>query len=358
MEKIAVIGGGISGLTVANILKNRYDVTVFEKETTPGGLIRCERINGSLFHTCGGHVFNSKRKDVLDWFWSFFDRDVEFSKAERNSVVFMGVKKIPYPIENHVYLFDKEIQKNVIDDLLELARNNSQAPTNFEEFLKYRFGKTLYELYFKPYNKKVWRRELSNVPLTWLEGKLPMPTVQEIIFNNFIFQIIHSYFAHTTKYKNHIIQKYMKSYFIFTIVLTVAYLVYYAVIIVQDLYGKKGNGKPEEEVFDLGAPEDEQSVYVTESDTGFNVGNEKYETDIAPTASPAPQETETADNNGEIAVAEKLKRLKAQAEEQMEETETYLSDAYTADELYKAMLAKGKTGNRPKLVWKPLKDRL
>ena len=79
---------------------------------------------------------------------------------------------------------------------------------------------------------------------------------------------------------------------------------------------------------------------------------------IPPTASPAPQETETADNNGEIAVAEKLKRLKAQAEEQMEETETYLSDAYTADELYKAMLAKGKTGNRPELVWKPLKDRL
>ena len=33
----------------------------------------------------------------------------------------------------------------------------------------------------------------------------------------------------------------------------------------------------------------------------------------------------------------------------MEETETYLSDAYTADELYKAMLAKGKTGNRPEL---------
>lgn len=178
------------------------------------------------------------------------------------------------------------------------------------------------------------------------------------IINNFIFQIIHSYFAHTTKYKKSYYKKYMESYFIFTIVLTVAYLVYYAVIIVQDLYGKKGNGKPEEEVFDLGAPEDEQSVYVTESDTGFNVGNEKYETDVAPTASPAPQETETADNNGEIAVAEKLKRLKAQAEEQMEETATYLSDAYTADELYKAMLAKGKTGNRPKLVWKPLKDRL
>lgn len=178
------------------------------------------------------------------------------------------------------------------------------------------------------------------------------------VTNNFIFKLIHSYFAATIKYNKSYYTKDMKSYFIFTIVLTVAYLVYYAVIIVQDLYGKKGNSKPEEEVFDLGAPEDEQSVSVTESDTGFNVGNEKYETDVAPTASPAPQETETADNNGEIAVAEKLKRLKAQAEEQMEETETYLSDAYTADELYKAMLAKGKTDNRPELVWKPLKDRL
>lgn len=72
----------------------------------------------------------------------------------------------------------------------------------------------------------------------WILKKYYIKTIRFII-NNFIFQIIHSYFAHTTKYKNHIIQKYMKSYFIFTIVLTVAYLVYYAVIIVQDLYGKK-----------------------------------------------------------------------------------------------------------------------
>lgn len=150
----------------------------------------------------------------------------------------------------------------------------------------------------------------------------------------------------------------MKSYFIFVIVLSVAYLVYYAVIIVQDLYGKKGAEKTDEEVFDLGAPEDEQSITVTESDTGFNVGDEMYETDVAPTASPAPQEAEATADNAEAAVAEKMERLKAKAEEQMEETATYLSDAYTADELYKAMIAKGKMDNRPELAWKPLKDRL
>ena len=63
----------------------------------------------------------------------------------------------------------------------------------------------------------------------------------------------------------------MNSYFIFAIVLTVAYIIYYAVIIAHDIYGKKGTDKPNEEVFDLGAPEEEESVAVTESETGFSM---------------------------------------------------------------------------------------
>jgi len=42
----------------------------------------------------------------------------------------------------------------------------------------------------------------------------------------------------------------------------------------------------------------------------------------------------------------------------MGETIPYLSDAYTTDELYKTMIAGGKTDNRPELEWKPLKDHL
>ena len=184
MEKIAIIGAGISGLTVANELKSRYDVRVFEKEDAPGGLIRCRRVNGSLFHMCGGHVFNSKRDDVLKWFWSRFNREEEFVKSDRNSVVHMpDGNVIPYPIENHMYLFSSEIQNAFIDDLLSMS-DQDVNPDNFEEFLKSRFGKTLYELYFRPYNEKVWRRPLSEVPLSWLEGKLPMPSVREMIFNN------------------------------------------------------------------------------------------------------------------------------------------------------------------------------
>ena len=196
MQKIAIIGAGVSGLSAAHFLKDKYEVTVFEKEDRPGGLIKCRRVNGSLFHTCGGHVFNSKRQDVLDWFLSKFMRDEEFSKADRNSCVFMDKGDsslehidIPYPIENHMYLFDETIQKSFYKDLDEIdsVKGVNAKFTDYDSFgnfLRWRFGKTLYNLYFEPYNKKVWRRDLNSVPMSWMEGKLPMPTTQEMRENN------------------------------------------------------------------------------------------------------------------------------------------------------------------------------
>ena len=199
MERVAVIGAGISGLSVAHLLQERYDVTVFEKDSLPGGLIKCCRIKGSLFHTCGGHVFNTKRKSVLDWFWSKFSREEEFTENQRNSVILNAVwgGVISYPLENHIYAFDADTQKAIIDDLIAIAKNGYYESKNFEDFLRNRFGNTLYDIYFKPYNEKIWRRNLKNVPLSWLEGKLPMPTVSEIIYNN-INHVKEKEFVHST----------------------------------------------------------------------------------------------------------------------------------------------------------------
>lgn len=184
--KYAIIGAGMSGLAIANVLKDDgNEVVVFESDTRPGGMIKCDRINGNLFHRTGGHVFNTKRNDVMDWFWKHFDRDNEFLKTLRNSSVVMeGMDNVPYPIENHMYCFPENIQKSFIQDLLAIYRNKSKEPKNFEEFLRGRFGETLYQLYFQPYNYKVWRRDLTKVPLSWLAGKLPMPSVEEMIYNN------------------------------------------------------------------------------------------------------------------------------------------------------------------------------
>lgn len=200
MKRIAIIGAGISGLTSAQLLKNQAQVVVFERESKPGGLIRCERVNGSLFHTCGGHVFNTKNQTVLDWFWQQFDKEHEFHKADRNSVIVLpNEQHIPYPIENFAYLLDEQTQKSFIQDLLQISTKEKcgEHITDFQTFLRSRFGDTLYQLYFEPYNKKVWRRELSDVPIDWLAGKLPMPTVEEMIYNNFN-RVAEKQFVHST----------------------------------------------------------------------------------------------------------------------------------------------------------------
>lgn len=199
--KIAIIGAGISGMSMAHLLKDKADVTVYESDVRPGGMIKCDRVNGHLFHRTGGHVFNTKNYEVLDLFWSFFDKGKEFIKADRNSGVSMdGGLFVPYPIENHIYYFDDNVVNNIINDLIQIKLSfEKEEPNNFEEFLLKRFGKTLYEMYFKPYNEKVWRRDLTKVPLSWLEGKLPMPSVEEIVFNN-IKKIEEKKFVHSSFY--------------------------------------------------------------------------------------------------------------------------------------------------------------
>ncbi len=189
MKKNAiVIGSGISGLSISKMLKDNFSVTVLERADQMGGLIKCKRINGNLFHLVGGHVFNSKNQAVLDWFWSYFDRENEFLKAVRNAKIFLDDQFIGYPIENFVYQLSEKTIQSVVRDLLHIAekKGDPASKNNFEFFLKNAFGETLYNIYFGPYNRKIWNADLAKIPLEWLDSKLPMPDIQDILINNIL----------------------------------------------------------------------------------------------------------------------------------------------------------------------------
>ena len=71
----------------------------------------------------------------------------------------------------------------------------------------------------------------------------------------------------------------MSPFVIFAISLTIVYVIYYAVMITRDLYGKKEENKSNEEVFDVSnITEEEAAVAVNESDGGFSIANKQYDT--------------------------------------------------------------------------------
>lgn len=199
---IAIIGTGITGLSIAQMLKKKkHNVVLFEQQQKIGGLIKCERVQDCLFHKVGGHVFNAKNKEVFDWFWSFFDREKEFYKIKRKAKILFDNKIIGYPIENYLYLLQNNNIKNIFSELIEIQKQAYKSPfeyDNFEEFLKENFGDTLYEIYFEPYNKKIWNTKLNLIPMIWLKGKLPMPDFKEIVLSNVIREeenkMVHSTF--------------------------------------------------------------------------------------------------------------------------------------------------------------------
>lgn len=184
----------------------------------------------------------------------------------------------------------------------------------------------------------------------------------------------------------------MSSYLIFVLVLTAIYIIYYAVIITKDLYGKKDEAKTNEEVFDVsGMADTEESVTVEENDGGFSIGGNSYDTQVDavngqnaddvsiyndnsygssegsaynPTSGVTDGATMANENNETEGMnsgsgSDKGKsengfeKLKAKMEEQLEETETYMSNPVTSQELYTLMIMRD-----PKLKWGVIKNEL
>lgn len=86
--KFSVIGGGMSELSATRMqLERRCQVHVDKNASRPGGGVKCGIAHGTLYHMVGGHVFTSRRQDVLDWFRRFFHRNEESYKATRRAVV-------------------------------------------------------------------------------------------------------------------------------------------------------------------------------------------------------------------------------------------------------------------------------
>src|SRR3954447_17505034 len=162
---VAVIGGGPAGLTGGYpVAQPGRPPIVFEAEDQVGGIAKTEVRDGYRFDL-GGHRFFTKSKEVND-LWHEVMRE-EFLLRPRLSRIYWNRKFLQYPLEGMDVikkLGPGELTRALFSYLLPAVKPKGNEE-DLESWVSNRFGKRLYQLFFKSYTEKVW-----GVPCTELRA--------------------------------------------------------------------------------------------------------------------------------------------------------------------------------------------
>ena len=168
---IGILGGGLTGLTIASTLK-KGDYEILEKNKECGGLCRSVVEEGFTFDCFGGHILYSREKWFLEWVGNILGENNQ--KKKRNNRILIKDRKIKYPFEND--LAGLPIKDNIRCLYYYLFNKYSKTkPQNFKHWIYHTFGKGIAELYLIPYNEKIWNHKTEDMSLHWVEGRVPKP---------------------------------------------------------------------------------------------------------------------------------------------------------------------------------------
>ncbi len=181
--RTAILGGGISGLTLARKLREAgLDCVVFEAAPKIGGLCASESVDGWTYDVAGGHILYSKEKRVLDWMIGQVESGCD--RRDRSTKIRVGDRWVHYPFENGIGDLAKEQTFDCLMGYLEAAwrrRSGGPAPTNFADWISYRFGEGIERIFMRPYNEKIWKHPLERMSTEWVEGRVPDAPVEDIV---------------------------------------------------------------------------------------------------------------------------------------------------------------------------------
>lgn len=173
---IGIIGAGVSGLSIGKLLYKNHKVEVLEKSREHGGIAKTLDVNGIAYHRTGGHCFNSKHPDVLNFVFNNILPKHKWHEIQRKAVIKFKDKEISYPIEysvKDIHRFDPKMAIDITKDFL--GSNDDGKYDNLEIWFRKKFGDRLAEEYFIPYNTKIWNKHPKEMSPAWVEGKLPIP---------------------------------------------------------------------------------------------------------------------------------------------------------------------------------------
>jgi protoporphyrinogen oxidase len=201
---VVIIGAGPAGLTAAYELA-QYDIgsVILEADDVVGGISRTAEYKGYLFDI-GGHRFFTK-VSVVENMW----REVlgtDFITRPRLSRIYYKSKFFHYPLEPLNALIGLGVWETVrcITSYVHAQLFPRKPETNFETWVSNRFGRRLFDIFFRSYTEKVWGIPCREIGADWAAQRIKGLSLSSVILNalsprrsqskeNVIKTLIHSF---------------------------------------------------------------------------------------------------------------------------------------------------------------------
>jgi protoporphyrinogen oxidase len=185
-----IAGGGPAGLTAAfELTRHGHACTVLESDPhLVGGISRTDTYKGYRFDI-GGHRFFSK-SDEVNRLWREILGD-QFLKRPRLSRIYYDRKFFDYPLKPvDAFLKLGPVRSGMILASYVKARLLPIKPErSFEDWVVNRFGRKLFETFFKTYTEKVWGMPTSEISADWaaqrIKGLSLVNAVTSVLFKPF-----------------------------------------------------------------------------------------------------------------------------------------------------------------------------
>ena len=183
---LIVLGAGPAGLTAAiSALDLSKSTLVIEPSDQFGGISKTVQTDGWRFDL-GGHRFFTKVTRVEE-FWKRILAPEDFLKRPRLSRIFYREKFFDYPLKPLNALFGLGPFETVrcISSFVWAKVRPPKDQSHFEGWVTARFGKRLYEIFFKTYTEKMWGISTTQLSSAWAAQRIKNLSLTKAILNAF-----------------------------------------------------------------------------------------------------------------------------------------------------------------------------